>query len=488
MKKYIIAITALVVLWSCQSDERYENLNRDPKNPTQVASDFLFTSATVSLMDQMASPNVNQGLFRFLGQYLTTTTYLDEPNYDFTARQNPDNVWSTIYANVLLDLKDAKETVMANTELDQSEIDARVGQLEVIQVLAWSILVDSYGDIPYTQALQAEEFPLPAYDDDMVIYQDLISRLEANASKLSAGQGYDSADVIYGGDMDKWAKFNNSLLLRLGMRISDVNASLSQTTVENAVNGGVFMSNDESATVVYQSNSPNTNPLWEDLVQSGRSDFLVANTIVDYMNDLNDPRRMAYFDSNLDDYEGGIYGASNNYSSYTHIGAAFLDPTREGILLDYAEVAFNLSRAAELGYSVGGSAEDFYNDAITASITYWGGSEADASDYLAQSSVSYDGTVEQYALQYWIAMYDNPFQGWSVWRKYDAPALRIPVEYGTLIPLRYTYPVDETNLNNANYIDAAGAIGGDDTQTQVFWDASAPDQSTYEGGPEDTEE
>ena len=486
MKKYIVAITALVTLWSCMTEEKYERYNRDPKNPTQVASDFLFTAATVSLGDELASPNVNNTLYRFLGQYFTATTYLDEPNYDFTARQNPDQVWSEIYRDVLLDINDAKAIVSANEELEQSEIDARLGQLEVIEVYAWSILVDSFGDIPYSQALQAEEFPLPEYDDDSAIYEDLISRLQANASMLAAGQGYTSADVVFGGDMDNWAKFNNSLLLRLGMRLSDVNPSLSQSTVEAAYNGGVFMSNSESATIVYQGSDPNTNPLWEDLVQSGRSDFLASNTIVDYMNELDDPRRSAYFDNNLDSgYEGGIYGASNNYGSYTHIGTAFLDPTREGILLDYTEVAFNLSRAAELGYSVGGSAEDYYNDAITASIEYWGGSDAEVSAYLAQPAVVYDGSEEQFGLQYWIAMYDNPFQGWSVWRKYDAPEFRIPQEYCNEVPYRYTYPVDEQNLNEDNFIAASTAIGGNDTQTQVFWDTTAPDQSTYEGCTDD---
>lgn len=470
MKKYIVAITALVMLWSCQTDEKYEDYNRDPKNPTQVASDFLFTAATVSLMDEMASPNVNDGLFRFLGQYLTTTTYLDEPNYDFTSRQNPDQVWSELYRDVLLDVKDAKNIVMDNAELSQGEKDARLGQLEVIEVYAWSVLVDSFGDIPYSQALQAEEYPLPAYDDDMEIYQDLISRLNDVSGMLSAGQGYSTADVIYGGDMDLWVKFSNSLKLRLGMRISDVNSSLSQSTVESAVSGGVFESMDESAIVDYQSNDPNTNPLWVDLVQSGRSDFLASATIVDYMNELNDPRRMAYFDSNIDGYVGGVYGGSNNYSAYTHIGQEFLDPTHPGILLDYSEVEFNLSRAKEIGYNISGSAESHYNNAVTSSIKYWGGTDSQAADYLAQPSVAYDGTTEQLAKQFWIAMYDNPFEGWSVWRKYDAPELAIPQEYGTPVPLRYTYPVDETNLNVDNYIDAAGAIGGDNTQTPVFWD------------------
>lgn len=464
MKKYIVALMALVTLWSCQSDEQYEDLNRDPKNPTDVASDFLFTAATVSLSDNMASPNVNDGLYRFLAQYFTTTTYLDEPNYNFSSRSNPDNVWSEIYRDVLLDVQDAKSKVMENSELAQAAKDARLGQLEVIEVYAWHVLVDTFGDIPYTQGLQAEEFPQPTYDDDMAIYEDLITRLGNVTAMLSAGQGYTTADVVYGGDMNKWMMFANSLKLRLGMRISDAE------TVQSAVSNGVFMANADNATVEYQGADPYGNPLWEDLVLSGRSDFLASNTIVDYMNELDDPRRMVYFDDNKEEYIGGIYGASNNYGDYTHIGDPFKQPTREGILLDYAEVRFNQSRAAELGYSVGGDAETHYNAAITASMEYWGVAEGEISAYLSQGAVAYDGSVDQFAKQYWIAMFDNPFQGWSLWRKYDAPELNIPAEFETPIPLRYTYPVDETNLNRTNYEAAAEAIGGDTAQTPIFWD------------------
>lgn len=485
MKKYIVAITALVLLWSCQSDEQYENLNQDPKNPTAVASAFLFTAATVSLGDYTASPNVNEPLYRFLGQYLTTTTYLEEPNYDFTSRQNPDAVFSEYYRDIIFDLQDAKRIVGENADLTQGEKDARVGQLEVVEIYTWHLLVDSFGDIPYSQALQPNEFPLPQYDDASTIYEDLITRLGNVGTMLNAGQGYTSSDVVYGGDMNKWMMFANSLKLRMGMRLQDVNPSLAQSTVESAVENGVFMSNDDNATIEYQSSAPNTNPLWEDFVQSGRSDFLASETIVDYMNDLNDPRRMVYFDENIEGYVGGDYGGSNNFGSFTHIGEPFLDPTREGILLDYAEVRFNLSKAADLGYGVEGDAETHYEAAITASMEYWGISEDEISDYLSQSDVAYDGSDEQFATQFWIAMFDNPFEGWSVWRLYDEPAFNLPTDSGTFVPLRYTYPISEQNLNNANYIAAATAIGSDATQTPIFWDTTTPDQSSYEGGPEE---
>jgi len=473
MKKYFLTIIALATLWSCQTDERYENLNRDPKNPTEVKADFLFTSATVSLNDQMASANVNVNVFRFFAQYFTTTTYLDEPNYDINQRGITDRHWSELYRDVIFDLQDAQSIVEVDPELTEGEKSARIGQLEVLEVYAWAVMVDSFGDIPYTEAVNATEFPLPAYDDAANIYADLITRIGTASANLGAGQGFSGADVLYNGDMDAWTKFAHSLQLRLGMRLSDVNPSLSKSTAEAAIAGGVFTSNADNAQLQYQTNQPYANPLWEDLVESGRSDYLPASTIVDVMNDLNDPRRPLYFfNETVDSYIGGVYGGSNNYTSYTHVGEAFLDPTLPGILLDYAEVEFNLAAAAKLNYTGAGSASAHYNAAITASIEYWGGTAAEVSAYLAQPSVAYDGTVGQFATQFWLAMYNNSLEGWSVWRKYDAPALNLPEDSGNAVPLRYTYPVNEQNLNNAQYEAASSAIGGDKQATPLFWDVN----------------
>ncbi len=484
MKKYFLTIIALATLWSCQTDERYQNLNRDPKNPTEVKADFLFSSAIVSLNDQMATPNVNNNITRFIAQYFTTTTYLDEPNFVLNGRNITDRHWSELYRDVIFDLQDAKSKVEIDPALTEAEKSARIGQLEVLEVYAWSNMVDTFGDIPYTEAVNATDFPLPVYDDAATIYADLITRIGIASTDLNAGQGFKGPDVLYFGDMGAWNKFAHSLQLRLGMRLSDVNPSLSKSTAEAAIAAGVFTSNADNAQLTYQSNPPNTNPLWEDLVQSGRSDYLPANTIVDVMNNLNDPRRPLYFwNQTVDSYIGGIYGGSNNYASYSHVGQALLDPILPGILLDYAEVEFNLAKAADLVYAGAGDAEAHYDAAVSASIEYWGGTAEEATAYLAQPSVAYDGSTEQFATQFWLAMYNNPFEGWAVWRKYDAPGLNLPEDTGNHVPLRYTYPVNEQNLNNAQYEAASSAIGGDDQSTPLFWDTTTPDQSTYPGGP-----
>lgn len=470
MKKYILSIIAFGALWSCQTDEQYEEYNRDPKNPTEVAAEYLFTDATVSLSDQMVNANVNLNVFRFLAQYFTTTTYLDEPNYDLNIRNIPQNHWSRIYRWTLLNIQDAKAIVTADETLSEVQRATQLAQMEVLEVYAWHVLLDTFGDIPYSQALNAVEYPLPAYDDDAAIHADLITRLDAALPNLTDGEGFTNADIIYGGDMEQWAKFANSLKLRLGMRLTDVNPGLAQSSAESAIAGGVFTSNDDNALVQYQNAPPHTNPLWDDLVQSGRSDYLAANTIVDVMNALDDPRRDDYFQTNQATFVGGVYGGSNSFPEFTHVSSRFHETTNPGVLLDYAEVEFHLAEAAQLGYAGTGAAEDHYNAAITASIEFWGGTGSEVAAYLAQPEVAYDGSNGQFATQFWLAMYDNPFQGWSVWRKFDAPTLNVAADSGLPVPLRYTYPVNEQNLNLNEYEAASTAIGGDEQQTPVFWD------------------
>ena len=155
MKKiFLIAVLSVVLVFiSCLSDEQYEDLNRDPKNPTGVAASFLFNGATKSLVDQMTTLNVNDNVFRFFAQTNTTTTYTDEPNFDIEERTIPGRHWSEMFRDVLLDLQTSKANTAADSELSESEKAARIGQAEVLMIYTYQQMVDTWGDIPYSEAL-----------------------------------------------------------------------------------------------------------------------------------------------------------------------------------------------------------------------------------------------------------------------------------------------------------------------------------------------
>jgi hypothetical protein len=151
-------------------------------------------------------------------------------------------------------------------------------------------------------------------------------------------------------------------------------------------------------------------------------------------------------------------------------------PTYPVILLDYVDVEFMLAEAAERSFvGTPADAEGHYNNAILASMSYWGVSDADAAAYLARPAVAYTtaaGTYKQkIGTQKWLGLFDQGDEGWTEWRRLDFPVLNVPVgmTYAD-IPLRMPYPYNENKMNKANYDAAAAAIGGDEASTKLFWD------------------
>ncbi|TRX35575.1 SusD/RagB family nutrient-binding outer membrane lipoprotein [Flavobacterium sp. ZT3R18] len=484
MKKTLIYIITAASLIACSND--LENLNVNTKDPSNVPGEALFTSAEKSLVDQMVNTNVNNNIFRLINQHWTETVYTDESNYDITTRTIPEQHWQFLYKDVLKDLD--QSTININNEavdVTANPIDKtnKLAIIEVLNVYTYAVLVETFGNIPYKEALNLK-YKTPKYDDGLTIYKDLISRLNNAIGKLSiAGKSFGENDRIYKGDVNKWIKFANTLKLRMGIVISDIpsETALAKATVSTAA-PFVFTSNDDNASIAYLSASPNTNPLYIDLVASGRSDFVPANTLVDYMNTNMDPRRSKYFDNNKDnpatpgvEYIGGIYGAANSFPNLTHITPTIQKPEYPGTILDYSETEFLLAEAAERSLIESpATAEAHYNAAITASIINWGGTATQATAYLAQTDIAYttaSGTwKEKIGTQSWVALYNNGFEGWTSWRRLDFPKLIAPADAVSGIPVRLAYPIVEQTLNKTNYTAASSAIGSDKVETKLFWD------------------
>ena len=483
-KKYLILLVLVAFLASCT--DKFEEFNTDVKAPSKVTGEALFSNAQLALVDQISSTNVNLNVWKLFSQYWTETTYTDEANYDIINRSIPDLTFRQYYRGFLQDFKEANRLITAaatTSAVGATEKTNKLAIIELMDVYAYQNLVDIFGDVPYKEALDINNIH-PKYDGAASIYADLIVRIDAAVAALDASQGsFGSADLIYGGNVAKWKKFGNSLKLKIGITLADINPTLAKTTVEAAVAAGVFASNSDNALLQYLT-AIHTNQIYVDVVQSGRDDFLPANTIIDIMNTLTDPRRDLYF-TQIDTsstaveklaYVGGIYGESNPFTQYSHIADAIIAPDFPGILLTYDEVLFYKAEAAARTWSVGGTASALYDAAITASILNWGGTAAQATAYLAQPNVAYataTGTWKQkIGTQAYIALYTRGLEGFTEWRRLDFPVLNIPptIDAYSKIPKRFTYPVNEQTLNNDNYAAAAAAIGGDALLTKIFWD------------------
>ena len=215
MKK-ILLIASLIGI-SFTSCEDFEGWNVDDKNPSEVPASYLLTSTQRDLFYRMSSPNVNYNIFKFFAQQWTETQYTEEVNYDISGRDIGGTFFLYMYRDVLIDLHAAKDLVNADEFLDASTKSAELGVLELMEIYTWTVLVDTYGDIPYTEALMGVENVTPAYDNDEDIYDDLFNRLDVALANLNASAAsFGSADLIYEGSTTNWKKFGNSLKIKNG--------------------------------------------------------------------------------------------------------------------------------------------------------------------------------------------------------------------------------------------------------------------------------
>ncbi|MDI5887515.1 MULTISPECIES: SusD/RagB family nutrient-binding outer membrane lipoprotein [Flavobacterium] len=481
MKKILLLISFITLsVVSCSDD--ITGLNADTKNPTTTKPEYLFTNAQKTLVDQMVNASVNRNVFRLFTQYWAETTYPDESQYNLTTRPIPDTHFTTLYRDVLRDLKESKtalnKEVVAGAE-ETEVLNNKKAIVDIMSAYTFSVLVDTFGDVPYTEALDIEGKPLPKYDDAQTIYKDLISKLTVASASLNSSAGsFGSADLIYAGNTAKWKKFANSLRLRLAVNMHDVDAAYAATQISAAVSAGVMSNNSDDANLVYLGAEPNANPLYVDIVASGRNDFVIADTFVNKLNSLTDPRRAKYFTfaPGTTNYIGGIYGSSNSYTNFSHINETIVQPTFPGTIFDFVETEFLLAEAAARGVAVGGTATIHYNTAITASMERWGVDAANIATYLAQPSVVYNAANWKKSIgeQAWIGLYNRGFEAWISWRRLDFPVLVAPAStYNdiTKVPTRYTYPAGEQTVNAANVTAASALInGGDLLTTKIFWD------------------
>ena len=148
--KYIAVLLLAVLVTACELPD-----NVDPKAATTVPTGTIVTNVMVGFANTVDNISVNVNINRMVGQYTTEVTYVDEARYNFGDRQIPDNYWDTYYRDVLMDIKEARMLYMEETgnEALIKARDNKLAILEVLEVYAYQTMVDTWGDIPYSEAL-----------------------------------------------------------------------------------------------------------------------------------------------------------------------------------------------------------------------------------------------------------------------------------------------------------------------------------------------
>ncbi len=471
--KFILGIGLALVLSSCDFTD-FGDTNANP-NATEVpVTSALLTNAIAATGN--ATRDDDSGLFC---QYFSETQYTDDSRYTIQ-----DRAWDGTYAGSMNDLQNI---INNNTDPKTKAIVAVNGsnnnQIAVAKILLayrYSILADTYGDIPYASALKGDaQVPYDAQSD---VYKGLLKDLKDAVALFDNGlpaQG----DVLYNGNITRWKKFANSLRLVLALRCSKVDANFGKTEFGTALaaSGGVIENNADNAVLSYPGGSFR-NPWYE--MYNGRKDYSISDIMVTQMNALKDPRLPVFGTPNASGVVKGVpYGLPRDQAiTYTNANpdwAFILAPSKRAesspaYIITAADTYLARAEAAQLGWT-SENAETMYNNGIKASLEQWGVG-GDYAKYIADATVSFTGAgdkLNKIRLQTWIAFYPRGLQGWSHWRRTGVPDLKPTVHAvnpSKQIPRRFSYPSTEQNLNKAAWQAAVSKLGDDSHDKRVWWD------------------
>lgn len=471
----IFAASFLMAFLFVGCTDDFADINTDPDRakdaPATNVLAYVLTHHANNFYDVWANMNEPSTY----GGHLTKIQYIDEARYNFRPGV-VESKWSEGYLelNNLAEIKAKAEADGANNMLAVAKI---------LEAMIYQTMTDTWRDIPFTDALKmGEGVLLPAYDRQEDIYPALLASLKEANDLLNAGSidNLGDGDVLFGGDLLKWQKFGNSLRLRMAMRISDVDAGLAKSTVEaimgNPAANPVMESNDDNAFFVFPGATPYEDTWFED--GKGRDDHGVSDVLVNALKDLNDPRLPVIAKPNEDgEYAGFTIGAAAQPSlgKVSRIGARYRDEAAGfSPFMRYAEVKFHVAEAAQKGFNVGTTAEEAYNEAVTASCQENGVADEDIAAYLA-GAAAFDGTLEQIYWQEWIALFKQGMEAWSLFRRTGVPTTHY-IAPGTTYtghntpPFRYPYPNNELTLNGGNAKPFADEVVDDFWGKQMWWD------------------
>ena len=303
IKKTIVACSVCcwiaAALTSC-SDSHMEEVNTDETKASSIEPSAQLTTALLQTYGDF-------GLMDTYRSYITGFTQhfaggWNVSNYAGSVHANDDQmrlIWDQYYAVAIKNLVDA----IANSE-DKPNTNAA---LRIHRVYLMSVLTDTYGDIPCTEAGKGftEGIANPKYDTQEEIYNFFFEELAKCVEQLGTGSDRIGGDVTsLSGDAAAWRKYANSLRLRYAMRISDVNPSKAKEEFEKALTaaGGYVETAADDAYIIY-TDGPFTlydgsrdldfrvNALGEILYgQDPTSPTFVCSTFFDIMDETNDPR------------------------------------------------------------------------------------------------------------------------------------------------------------------------------------------------------
>ncbi len=502
MKNIIKIILIIFLAGAFSSCKKYLDINKDPDNilEDQVPINLLLTNVTTSTGFIGGSDVFRYGALmtqQFSGQ--TTGGETQTQAYEKYLIQSADvnNAWVLYNASNLNDME-----VIIKRSAEQAAPHYS-GVAKILKAYTYQLMVDAWGDVPFSEAQQNTANLFPKYDKGADVYKEIIKLLdqgiaECNAATSSLSPGTNS--TIYTGTFStkkaNWIKFANTLKLRVYLHYSKLDKPFLVSQMNALINSGAsfFASSLDNFETPFFNAANRQNPIHQ--FELTRTNYLFANKfLVDMMNLKVDPRRQFFFTQfpgNSGSYAGAKSGdpISQKYSrmhvylrgavvsagppkadgSYDPSGANSISYTGDAPIrmLTFAEYNFIRAEAALYGVGAAADAQTFFTEGIRASMLNAGVAAADITTYLAANGTltgTDDQKLKQIIEEKYVASIGTIEEPWTDWRRTGYPSI-VKVSNAVLsdIPRSLPYAQSEMDLNPNAPAQKSSIL------EKVFWD------------------
>jgi Starch-binding associating with outer membrane len=439
MKKLILTFSAAALLLSC-SDADFD-INRDPDALTPE-SVTLKAELPAGIVGLAAGENAYYGLIGgFWAQYFTqgnsSNQYKNIDEYSIgTADYNGG--WTAVYDG-LSDIRNVKRLAEEQQNWNYYLITT------ILEVQASQIMVDFYDDIPYTEANRAPEILQPHFETGEQAYDIMVADLkEALAIDLSTSlaDGPTTDDFVFGGDMDKWRAFGNSLLLKLYLRQTEARPDVAQAGITELLASGAVFLNEDAAVTQFEDAPDRSNPLYEtDRRQLNTTiNIRASRTLFSYLDENSDPRMADFYNAGNPQNQGDF----NSTVAQTSISVVKLNAIDPVYFMSAEESLFLQAEALER-YAGGAGAKAVYDAAVTAMFDKY---DYDASAFIAAGGAyeypdagTFDEKLEAIITQKWTSFFPgNGYEGFFEQNRTGYPEISaVPQTDEAYVPGEFAY-------------------------------------------------
>jgi hypothetical protein len=513
---YGSVLIVTTILTSCDTDKLTE-LNRDPNKVDEITPAYSFTSLVLNSNPESNYASLGMGL-----RYYASVREIASPGDRLITfggggtNPYPDNL---------------NRIRLILGEIPGPENVNKRAACVMLRVFAIHSYTDVVGDIPYTEAEQGLTNLKPRYDRQKDIYAGLLTELETALKSMDATKAdvFGMADPYYGGDVARWKKYGYTLMLRMGMRMSEVDPATSKIWVQKALAGGVMTEPRDLAYIAYANVNEQQNPRAKRLLDGDYSVIGGDNaqggkfgaTFINYLKNTKDPRLQVVsvvwkpragggYDpdtaraSQRGLVNGSINGNPPDWDTYSEPSLLYLNYASPIVSLTPAEAYLITAEAVLRGWYTGISAKEAYNLGVTRAMQQWAlwPSVAPQSGVISQAKIdayltsgypfndagTFEQKLEQIITQKYISLFGDDYEIWADWRRIKYPIFNYKnwkdsngqlVAYpgnvsGGHMWRRFALP-SELTTNKENYLAALAAQGFQEgtldlLQGRMWWD------------------